>query len=119
MTRSESGFVLHLRRCAPPGDATEASMVHSARAGEVRRFNLLPAKMYQICEVEMGAGKSKLEPQLAKAHAELHHYTGEGGLKGIVESNSFHASYFADMNGGPSHRYRCLQVSSAIARSSA
>jgi hypothetical protein len=31
-------------------------------------------------------------------HPELCHYTGEAGLKGIIESNSFWATYFVDMN---------------------
>lgn len=31
-------------------------------------------------------------------HPELYHYTTEAGLKGIVESNSLWATYFADMN---------------------
>jgi hypothetical protein len=36
--------------------------------------------------------------RIVKAHSELHHYTGAAGLKGIVESNSMWATYFADMN---------------------
>jgi hypothetical protein len=36
--------------------------------------------------------------RIVKAHSELHHYTGAVGLKGIVESNSMWATYFADMN---------------------
>src|SRR4051794_6267333 len=36
--------------------------------------------------------------RIVKTHKELHHYTGAVGLKGIVESNSMWATYFADMN---------------------
>jgi hypothetical protein len=35
---------------------------------------------------------------VVEAHPELYHYTGTAGLKGILESNSFRATYFADMN---------------------
>jgi hypothetical protein len=36
---------------------------------------------------------------IVEAHPELCHYTGAAGLKGIIiESNSFRATYFADMN---------------------
>jgi hypothetical protein len=56
----------------------------------------------------MGERNSTLE-KLAQAHAELHHYTGEGGLKGIFESNSFHASYFSDMN--DAHEIREIRAS--------
>jgi hypothetical protein len=36
---------------------------------------------------------------VVEAHPELYHYTGAAGLKGIIiESNSFRATYFADMN---------------------
>src|SRR6266478_42648 len=36
--------------------------------------------------------------QLIKSHPELYHYTSAAGLKGIVESNSFWATYFGDLN---------------------
>ena len=36
--------------------------------------------------------------RVVKAHPELFHYTGTAGLKGIIESNSLWATYFADMN---------------------
>lgn len=110
-SRTTRLFGSDLRSCprsVAPGDATWASIAHNARVEEVSRLDLSSAKMCQICEDEMGAGNSKLE-QLAEAHAELHHYTGEGGLKGIVESNSFHASYFADMN--DAHEIRELRTS--------
>jgi hypothetical protein len=36
---------------------------------------------------------------IVEAHPELCHYRGAAGLKGIIiESNSFRATYFADMN---------------------
>ena len=35
---------------------------------------------------------------VVKAHPELYHYTGAAGLRGIVETNSFRATHFADMN---------------------
>ncbi|WP_448040648.1 DUF2971 domain-containing protein [Bradyrhizobium liaoningense] len=44
---------------------------------------------------------------IAKAHPELHHYTTEAGLKGIVEFNSFRASFFSDLN--DAHEIRELQ----------
>jgi len=36
--------------------------------------------------------------QVIKSHPELYHYTNAAGLKGIVESNSFWATYFGDLN---------------------
>jgi hypothetical protein len=36
--------------------------------------------------------------RVIQEHRELYHYTGEAGLRGIVESNSFWATYFADLN---------------------
>ena len=36
--------------------------------------------------------------RVIKAHPELHHYTREVGLKGILESNALRATYFADLN---------------------
>ena len=36
--------------------------------------------------------------RVVKVHSELHHYTGAAGLRGIVETNSFRATHFADMN---------------------
>jgi uncharacterized phage-associated protein len=35
---------------------------------------------------------------VVKAHPELYHYTGAAGRRGIVETNSFRATHFADMN---------------------
>lgn len=35
---------------------------------------------------------------LHETHPELHHYTDEGGLRGIVESNSLWGTYFAHLN---------------------
>ncbi len=46
--------------------------------------------------------------KLTRSHAELYHYTTEGGLSGIVESNSLHASYFADLN--DAHEIRELRM---------
>lgn len=44
---------------------------------------------------------------LIAAHPELYHYTGADGLKGIVESNAFRATYYADMNdAGEVHQLR-------------
>jgi hypothetical protein len=53
---------------------------------------------------EIGAASAQIKAaeeaaqRIVKAHSELHHYTGAVGLKGIVESNSMWATYFADMN---------------------
>jgi hypothetical protein len=55
----------------------------------------------QIATAEIDATK------LIHVHPELHHYTVADGLKGIVESNSFRATYFADMNdAGEIHQLR-------------
>jgi hypothetical protein len=35
---------------------------------------------------------------LVQTHPQIYHYTTEAGLRGIVESNSFRATYFRDMN---------------------
>jgi Protein of unknown function (DUF2971) len=41
---------------------------------------------------------SAASDRVIATHPELYHYTDEAGLKGILQSNSFRASYFADMN---------------------
>jgi hypothetical protein len=44
-------------------------------------------------------GRGPVLQSIVEAHPELCHYTGAAGLKGIIiESNSFRATYFADMN---------------------
>jgi len=35
---------------------------------------------------------------LYRTHPELHHYTDEGGLRGIVENNSLWGTYFEHLN---------------------
>jgi hypothetical protein len=35
---------------------------------------------------------------LLRNHPQLYHYTDEAGLRGIIESNSFWATYFRHMN---------------------
>jgi hypothetical protein len=40
----------------------------------------------------------KSTEQVINSHPELYHYTDSGGLKGIIETNSLWATYFADLN---------------------
>ncbi|HEY6339179.1 MAG TPA: DUF2971 domain-containing protein [Candidatus Sulfotelmatobacter sp.] len=54
-------------------------------------------KMDSAASAQIRAAKIAAQ-SVVEAHPELYHYTGTAGLKGIIESNSFRATYFADMN---------------------
>jgi hypothetical protein len=54
-------------------------------------------KLDSAASAQMTAAKIAAQ-SVVEAHPELYHYTGTAGLKGIIESNSFRATYFADMN---------------------
>ena len=72
---------------------------------------IVPTHALQFDAVDAEAARA------IRAHAELYHYTGEAGLKGIVESNSFRATYFADMNDAHEIKeLRTLFVSEMISR---
>jgi Protein of unknown function (DUF2971) len=62
---------------------------NTARAGELKRDGAVAA---QTNKTEASA------QQVINSHPELYHYTSGVGLKGIVESNSFWATYFGDLN---------------------
>ena len=52
-----------------------------------------------------------------QTHPELHHYTDEGGLRGIVESNSLWGTYFEHLNDSSEiHRLRETFISSLTDR---
>jgi hypothetical protein len=46
----------------------------------------------------MAEKENKPSTDWTSAHRFLYHYTTEGGFRGIVESNSLRATYFADLN---------------------
>jgi hypothetical protein len=54
-------------------------------------------KLDSAASAQISAAKIAAQ-SVVEAHSELYHYTGTAGLKGIIESNSFRATYFADMN---------------------
>ena len=56
-----------------------------------------PSEIGSAASAQIKAAEDASE-HVVKAHPELYHYTGAAGLRGIVETNSFRATHFADMN---------------------
>lgn len=50
-----------------------------------------------MAAAQIDSGGADVE-RIIQLHPELYHYTGADGLKGIIESNSFWATYFPQMN---------------------
>src|ERR1019366_1214310 len=52
-----------------------------------------------------GKGITFDNPNLAAEHPELHHYTTENGLRGIVDARTIWATHFSDLNDASEVRF--------------